>query len=242
MGAGGSIPVLIDKEIEEKGLYLQTVEDELNVLESRLNATLHCWQSLLKSCEGVSNCFLNLAHGVDPETNAVAKDFDSEVRVLKEGEKMTALLFDTAQIMKSIARPVLMQREKATKLHKAVLDAMRFYSKLRQDVEKIEVAAARKNKPLAEDSVYVKKVKERDLAFGKLESTKNLFHEAMSQLMDVMSGFVLNGLAKYTLCTSSYTKCFVNELERVQTTPRVAARITEIVKDIQQKSSTYCEE
>ncbi|CCD18612.1 hypothetical protein ERJ75_000324900 [Trypanosoma vivax] len=213
MGSGGSIPHPVDKEIEGNVAYLKKLAAEVKSFEGNLTSTFCACQTLLKSCEGVSRSFVGFAYDGEEALYTVVKDFDTEVRSLKEGAALETLQSEMSDSVKVALNPLKKQLEKALKVSNSLACSKKKFDKCAHSIDKAQQKCAKQNRSLTENKSYAKLSRDRDSAQTSCETKKQELSEEVNALRILVKEFIASGLPGYVSATAGFAKDVGTRLE-----------------------------
>ncbi|KEG05853.1 hypothetical protein DQ04_17871000 [Trypanosoma grayi] len=207
------IPETADKELDEKGVFIEEVTNTFKDFEKNVAETITIYQQLLSSYERVAQTFSTIAQGNDRSTQIMSKEFEAEMRKLKDGPAMTSLQMDMKQFVKNELPTIFAERDRAAKLYKAVKELKKSNDKYRFKISETEREYASKNKVLAESKSYRKLAKKRDLSSEKFEVKKSELCSAVDHLRSLIRNFIANSLPGYAASAGAFAAHLAQELQ-----------------------------
>ncbi|KAH9586484.1 hypothetical protein LSM04_005508 [Trypanosoma melophagium] len=207
------IPETADKDVDNVGVYLEGLSKAFKSFEKNVAETIYEYQSLMNTYEKVSHAFVDISHENDRNIQLFSKDFESEMRKLKNGPAMASLQMDINRYVKEGLAPVLAEREKVAKSYKTLKSLRKAYDKYRYDISETEKKYAKKNKSLTESKSYAKMGRKRDEASAKYETKKQEIVNEVTHLKGLIRDFVSHALPGYAVSSGSFAKHLGIQLE-----------------------------
>ncbi|ORC81208.1 uncharacterized protein TM35_001251030 [Trypanosoma theileri] len=207
------IPETADKDVDDVGQYLEGLSKAFKSLEKNIAETITEYQQLMTSYEKVAHTFTEITQENDRNIQLFSKDFEAEMRKLKDGPAMASLQMDISRYVKEGLKPIIAEREKVAKMYKVLRDLRKSYDTYRYDISETEKKYAKKNKSLTESKSYAQKGKKRDEVSAKYETRKKEIVTAVAHLKELIYDFVSHALPGYAVSSGSFAKHLGLQLE-----------------------------